>query len=88
MSGKGLTAATAGVQASFTITSRDEYANLRDLDEDSYIVSVNGPNAHMSVSPEPLIATPGTYAVTHLPTESGYYTVSVERAQPGGAFSQ
>jgi len=34
-------------------------------------------------SPEPVLATPGTYAVLHLPTESGDYTVSVQRAQPG-----
>jgi len=88
VSGKGLTAATAGIQASFTITSRDEYANLRDLDEDSYIVSVNGPNTHISVSPDPLIDTPGTYAGTHLPTESGDYRISVERAQPGGLVSE
>jgi len=88
VSGKGLTSATAGVQASFTITSRDQYANLRDLDEDSYIVSIDGPTTQFTVSPEPLLATPGTYAVSHLPTESGDYTVSVQRAQPGGLSSE
>jgi hypothetical protein len=88
VSGTGLTAATAGIQASFTITSRDQYANLRDLEEDSYIVSIDSPNSRTIVSPEPLLAVPGAYAVTHLPTVSGDYSVSVERARPGGLASE
>ena len=88
VSGNGLTTATAGMQASFTITSRDQYANLRDIDEDSYIIHVHGPTTRMSVNAEPVVATPGTYSVTHLPTESGDYSVSVQRAQPGGLASE
>ena len=84
VNGKGLTSATAGVQASYTITSRDQYANLRDLDEDSYIVSIDSPTTQFTVSPELVLTTPGTYAVSHLPTESGDYTIAMQRAQPGG----
>jgi hypothetical protein len=84
--GTGLTTATAGMAASFTITSRDSFANLRDLDEDSYVVTVAGPTSSLKPSPISPIAAPGTYQVSFLPTESGDYSVSIQRPTPGGLY--
>uniref|UniRef100_A0A7S0EWB6 PA14 domain-containing protein n=1 Tax=Hanusia phi TaxID=3032 RepID=A0A7S0EWB6_9CRYP len=82
--GSGLTTATAGQQALFSITSRDAYANLRDLDEDSYIVYLKGPNTTIFSKPSAVVASPGVYGVEFTPTQSGDYTVNVERPQAGG----
>jgi hypothetical protein len=86
--GTGLTTATAGMAASFTITARDSFANLRDLDEDSYVVSISGPTSRLTPSPVSPIATPGTYHVSFLPTESGDYAISVQRPTPGGLYGE
>eukprot|EP00961_Rhodomonas_salina_P031434 423355-Rhodomonas_salina.2 len=85
--GKGLTAATAGSEASFTIVSRDQYANLRELDEDSYIVHVQGPTFFASPQPRASFSSPGTYSISHLPSESGDYSITVQRASAGGLKS-
>ena len=84
--GTGLTTATAGMAASFTITSRDSFANLRDLDEDSYVVTISGPTSSIKPSPVSPIATPGTYQVSFLPTESGDYLIGIQRPTPGGLY--
>ena len=86
--GTGLTTATAGLSASFTITARDSFANLRDLDEDSFVVAISGPTVSLKPAPVSPIAAPGTYQVSFLPTESGDYSISIQRPTPGGLLGQ
>jgi len=89
VAGNGLTAATAGVEASFTITAKDAFANDRELEEDSFVVHVDGPNAfNINVYPAPSPSNPGTYAVSYIATESGSYDVSVQRATAGGLYGE
>ena len=84
-SGNGLTAATAGSEASFTIIAKDAFANERELEEDSFSVVVTGP-ANYRISPLPTASesTPGSYVVSYVATVSGSYSVSVRRASAGG----
>ncbi len=83
--GNGLTAATAGSKAFFTITAKDAFANDRELEEDSFTVLVSGPsNFRVNALPAPSESTPGTYIVSYVATISGSYQVSVQRASAGG----
>jgi len=85
VSGNGLTTATAGVDASFTITAKDSFANDRELEEDSFVVAVTGPNGFaLNAFPEPSPSVPGNYHVAYTATESGSYTIAVQRANAGG----
>jgi hypothetical protein len=85
VSGNGLTTATAGVEASFTITAKDSFANDRELEEDSFVVTVTGPSEfQLNAFPEPSPSVPGNYHVSYTATESGSYTISVQRANAGG----
>jgi hypothetical protein len=83
--GNGLTAATAGSEASFTITAKDAFANDRELEEDSFTVIVSGPsNFRINTLPSPSPSLPGTYIVSYIATISGSYQVTVRRASAGG----
>jgi hypothetical protein len=85
VSGNGLTTATAGVEASFTITAKDSFANDRELEEDSFVVAVTGPNGFaLNAFPAPSPSVPGNYHVAYTATESGSYTIAVQRANAGG----
>ncbi len=84
-SGNGLTAATAGSEASFTIIAKDAFANDRELEEDSFTVVVTGPvNYRINTLPTASESTPGSYTVSYIATVSGSYLVSVRRAVAGG----
>jgi hypothetical protein len=85
VSGNGLTTATAGVEASFTITAKDSFANDRELEEDSFVVAVTGPNSFaLNAFPAPSPSVPGNYHVAYTATDSGSYTIAVQRANAGG----
>ena len=87
--GDGLTAATAGSQAFFTVTAKDSFANDRELEEDSFVVSVEGPNAfRVNAFPVPSPSMPGTYQVSYVATQSGSYDISVRRAAAGGLMAE
>ena len=63
--GAGLSTATAGIAASFLVTARDEYGNLRQLHEDSWLsiiepLETSDPILRPAVSPT---YTPGVAAV-------------------------
>jgi len=94
-SGNGLTIATAGWVASFTITSKDSFANRREVDEDTYLIQVVGPGATHTLRgvhdarPEANAGAhngvgPGRYHVTYTTTQTGMYNVNVLRGFPGG----
>lgn len=86
--GNGLTTATAGNQAYFTVTARDSFANERELEEDSFVVSVEGPNSfRVNAFPVPSPSMPGTYQVSYIATQSGSYDISVRRASAGGLMA-
>jgi hypothetical protein len=42
--GAGISLATAGISAVFSVTSRDEYGNDRALNEDIWAVIMDGPS--------------------------------------------
>jgi len=87
--GSGLTAATAGSEAYFTITAKDAFANDRELEEDSFVVSVEGPNSfRVNAFPVPSPSMPGTYHVAYVATQSGNYDISVRRATAGGLMGE
>ena len=84
--GAGLTEATAGVAASFVVTARDTYSNLRQVHEDSWLSVVEradaGDAAIDAVISQTL--TPGVSAVHYTATVAGAYTVHVMRPRAGG----
>jgi hypothetical protein len=73
------------VEASFTITAKDSFANDRELEEDSFVVAVTGPNGFaLNAFPAPSPSIPGNYLISYTATESGSYTIAVRRANAGG----
>mmetsp|Transcript_34887 Transcript_34887/g.82189 ORF Transcript_34887/g.82189 Transcript_34887/m.82189 type:complete len:5981 (-) Transcript_34887:63-18005(-) len=89
VAGHGLTTGTAGSTAYFTITARDAYSNERELEEDSFIVDVYGPNGFaVNAFPEPSPLMPGTYNVEYVATQSGSYEIAVRRASAGGLMGE
>eukprot|EP00960_Hanusia_phi_P062334 765116-Hanusia_phi.AAC.3 len=89
VAGNGLTASTAGVQASFVLRARDAFANDRQLDEDSFEVHVIGPsNFSINVLPTASTELPGDYAVLYTATISGIYEVSIRRFDLGGLLGE
>ena len=88
--GAGLSQATAGIAASFLVTARDAFSNLRQLHEDSWL-SVVEP---LETSDKPVSGTvtqtmtPGVSAIQYTITVSGAYTVRVQRATAGGLLGQ
>jgi len=87
--GDGLSTATAGYQATFTITAKDAFANDRELEEDSFVVTVLGPNGfRVNPYPAPSPNTPGTYQVAYVATVSGNYDITVRRANAGGLLGE
>jgi hypothetical protein len=80
MTGNGLKLATSGVQASFTVTARDESGTRRTSGGDNFIVQLSG-----SVSADFTSGVAdqlnGVYAVTYLPTKSGIYDLGVKLAR-------
>ena len=88
--GAGLSQATAGVVASFLVTARDAYSNLRQLHEDSWL-SVIEPLESADASVRTSVAqtlTPGVSALTYTVTVGGAYSVRVLRAHAGGLLGQ
>jgi hypothetical protein len=88
--GAGLSQATAGVVASFLVTARDAYSNLRQLHEDSWL-SVVEPLESADASVRTSVAqtlTPGVSALTYTVTVGGAYSVRVLRAHAGGLLGQ
>lgn len=88
--GAGLSTATAGIAASFLVTARDEYGNLRQLHEDSWLsiiepLETSDPILRPAVSPT---YTPGVAAVHFAATIAGAYRVHVQRAEAGGLLGQ
>jgi len=88
VTGDGLTKATAGIQASMTITSKDSFGNQRQLNEDSFFVRLLGPTQAHNLQPMPVSSLPGDYSITYVTTESGSYAVDVKRAIPGGLLGE
>jgi hypothetical protein len=82
--GDGLTITTAGVSATFTITSFDSFANERGLDEDIYITRITS-NSGVSVSAPELSSgsRAGRYSVSYMTTLGGNYFVSILRPTAG-----
>jgi len=82
--GDGLTITTAGVSATFTITSFDSFANERGLDEDIYITRITS-NSGVSVSVPELSSgsKAGRYSVSYLTTFGGNYFVNILRPTAG-----
>ncbi len=86
--GPGLTLATAGDAASFTITTRDAYGNLRTYSEDSFFVQLQGTSITYSFSSVPSVSSPGRYSTTYSVTKAGLYNVNIIRPAPGGLFAE
>jgi hypothetical protein len=99
VNGLGISVATAGSSAVFSITSRDEYGNDRALNEDLWTVIMDGPSlVHFSVYPDtrPLSSSTyaaasyssligvGRYSVPYSLTAAGNYRVSVFRNSNSG----
>ena len=86
LSGLGLLCAEAGVQAEFSIYSRDAYGNLREGGGDRYEVSLTGPICFSAVVTD---LGNGAHAARYNTIMCGDYYVSVRRggeALPGSPF--
>lgn len=77
-SGTGLQSATAGVQAAFSITARDESGVRRTSGGDNFIVELEGTR---SITGSVVDNLNGAYAVTYLATKSGSYDIAVKLAK-------
>ena len=99
VNGAGISLATAGTAAVFSVTSRDEYGNDRALNEDIWSVIVDGPSRlHFTVYPDtrPLssntyaaaayssLSGRGRYRIQYTLTAGGNYQVSVFRNLDSG----
>jgi len=84
-SGHGLTLATAGWTASFTITAKDSFANERQLEEDSWSVLLVGPSKEAVLAANAMQDTHlGKYQVTYTVTQSGIFSVNILRGMAEG----
>lgn len=103
VNGVGVSLATAGTSAVFSLTSRDEYGNDRALSEDIWTVIMDGASrVHFTVYPDtrPLSSSTytaaqysaltgtGRYSVSYTLTASGTYEVSVFRNLKSGLIAE
>jgi hypothetical protein len=103
VNGAGISVATAGASALFSITSRDQYGNDRALNEDLWTVVMDGPSlVHFTVYPDtrPLslstysaaayssLTGVGRYSVQYTLTAAGSYRVSVFRNLNTGLLAE
>lgn len=102
--GPGLSVATAGVEAKFSITAVDAYRNDRAAAEDEWMVRVGSSCCNFSASVwsdgrvlQPAVYTdatystrtgPGRYIALFTPTRSGTYVISVHRLSQAGLQMQ
>jgi hypothetical protein len=102
--GAGLSVATAGMEARFSITAADAYRNDRAVAEDEWIVRVGSSCCNFSASVwsdgrvlQPAVYTdatygsrtgPGRYIALFTPTRSGSYVISVQRLSQPGLQMQ
>jgi hypothetical protein len=82
--GDGLTVTTAGISATFTITSFDSFANERGVDEDIYITRITTQSGVQLSNPELSSgAKAGRYSVSYLMTFAGNYFINILRPTAG-----
>ena len=79
VNGAGISLATAGTAAGFSVTSRDEYGNDRAVNEDMWSVIVDGPaRLHFTVYPDTRSLSSNTYAAASYPSLTGRGRYSIQ----------
>ena len=84
--GEGLTVATAGINALFTITARDQFDNTRTTDGDAWVVRVA--STKQTLNEDTLSKNrDGNYTVQYNTTQSGTYGVNIQQVLKGGLLA-
>jgi len=96
--GQGLSDATAGVEARFSVRARDVFGNLRLVPgEDDWLVRLVAPPPQSSFEDEVVhvaaavfadVNLPSDYHVTYTATVAAEYSLSVERVKAGGLMAK
>ncbi|GLE03447.1 hypothetical protein PINS_up012349 [Pythium insidiosum] len=76
--GDGLSSATAGIPAAFTIQAKDQNGNNKTLGGDAFRITINSANALLAPFSEPVYRGNGQYRVEYLPGVSGTYQLSIQ----------
>lgn len=86
MVGGGLSLATVGTAASFSISTRDSFGNTRTLDEDTWHIRLDGPVRTYNFKPTAVSS--GVYSVSYAVSEAGLYNIQVRRPSAGGLVGE
>jgi hypothetical protein len=89
INGIGLTVATAGFSATFTIQAKDAFKNLRTIGSNDFLARLigpaselhNNPVSYLGVSPNTNL---GRFQVAYRPTRSGNFSIDIKLASING----
>ena len=87
--GVGLSIATAGFSATFTIQAKDAFQNLRTIGSNDFLARIIGPSSEMHNNPVSYIGIApntnlGRFQVAYRPTQSGNFSIDIKLASVNG----